>query len=197
MLSDGCRTHSQLLRESSSYRSLALSLYSSLAPEATEVLAFSSGRNSSRDELAYDTISDGLNWLLGQVKSRQREQVDVCIRMSVKQWRMLAKSIRGERFQLRRKWSDFLKSLNKEEIGRAEESVKQMLNVESLRGSSFIDIGLGSRLYSLSSRRSGACVHLFDDDPYSVASTGELRRRYLPKDRNWGVERGLCSTIRI
>jgi hypothetical protein len=55
----------------------------------------------------------------------------------------------GKRFRFGRNWSEFLKSIDEERIGRAEESLKQMLNVESLRGRSFIDIGSGSGLLSL------------------------------------------------
>ena len=96
----------------------------------------------------------------------------------------------GERFQFGRNWSEFLKSLNEEQIGRAEQSLQQMLGVESLRGRSFLDIGSGSGLFSLAARRLGARVHSFDYDPYSFASTAELRRRYLPDDDGWVVEQG-------
>ena len=96
----------------------------------------------------------------------------------------------GERFQFGHNWSKFLKSLDEERIDRAEESLKQMLNVESLRGRSFIDIGSGSGLFSLAARRLGARVHSFDYDPYSFASTAKLRRRYFPEDGEWKVEQG-------
>jgi 2-polyprenyl-3-methyl-5-hydroxy-6-metoxy-1,4-benzoquinol methylase len=96
----------------------------------------------------------------------------------------------GERFQFGRNWSKFLKSLNDAQIDRAEESLKEMLNVESLRGRSFIDVGSGSGLFSLAARRLGARVYSFDYDPYSFASTAELRRRYFPEDGEWRVEQG-------
>jgi 2-polyprenyl-6-hydroxyphenyl methylase/3-demethylubiquinone-9 3-methyltransferase len=96
----------------------------------------------------------------------------------------------GERFQFGRNWSKFLESLNEAQIVRAEESLKQMLNVESLRGKSFIDVGSGSGLFSLVARRLGARVYSFDYDPDSFASTSELRRRYFPDDGEWRVEQG-------
>ena len=71
----------------------------------------------------------------------------------------------GERLQFCCNWGKFLKSLNEERICRAEESLKQMLDVHSLRGKSFIDVGSGSRLISLAARRLGGCVHPFDYDP--------------------------------
>ena len=96
----------------------------------------------------------------------------------------------GQRFQFGRNWSKFLESLSEQQIGRAEESLKQMLNVETLRGKSFIDVGSGSGLFSLAARRLGARVHSFDYDPYSFASTAELRRRYFSDDGEWQVEQG-------
>jgi hypothetical protein len=54
----------------------------------------------------------------------------------------------GKRLRFGRNWSEFLKSIDEERIGRAEESLKQILNVESLRGRSFIDIVSGRPLRS-------------------------------------------------
>ncbi len=96
----------------------------------------------------------------------------------------------GKRFQFGRNWSKFLKSIDEERISQAEESLKQMLDVESLRDKSFLDIGSGSGLFSLAARRLGARVHSFDYDPYSFSSTAELRRRYFPEDVEWRVEQG-------
>jgi 2-polyprenyl-6-hydroxyphenyl methylase/3-demethylubiquinone-9 3-methyltransferase len=96
----------------------------------------------------------------------------------------------GERFEFGKNWSRFLDLLNDERIAQAEASLKQMLEVEHLRGKRFLDIGSGSGLFSLAARRLGAQVHSFDYDPHSVACTAELRRRYFPSDSNWTVEEG-------
>jgi SAM-dependent methyltransferase len=96
----------------------------------------------------------------------------------------------GERFEFGLNWSKFLKSLTEEQIVRAEESLKQMLRVESLLGCSFLDVGSGSGLFSLAACRLGARVHSFDYDPLSVASTAELRRLYFPEASAWRVEQG-------
>ncbi|HEX8118574.1 MAG TPA: class I SAM-dependent methyltransferase [Pyrinomonadaceae bacterium] len=97
---------------------------------------------------------------------------------------------RGERFEFGENWSRFLAALDDERIREAVESLKRMLEVESLEGRSFLDIGSGSGLFSLAARRLGARVHSLDYDPRSVACTRELRRRYFPEDPAWKVEEG-------
>ena len=99
-----------------------------------------------------------------------------------------AETARGDRFEFGKNWSQFLELLDANRISEAEASLKQMLDVESLEGLSFIDIGSGSGLFSLAARRLGARVHSFDYDPHSVACTTELRRRYFPNDGEWKVE---------
>jgi 2-polyprenyl-6-hydroxyphenyl methylase/3-demethylubiquinone-9 3-methyltransferase len=94
----------------------------------------------------------------------------------------------GERFEFGRNWSRFLELLDDNRISRAEESLRDWLEVESLEGKSFVDIGSGSGLFSLAARRLGARVHSFDFDPQSVACTTELKRRYFPADNMWRVE---------
>lgn len=97
---------------------------------------------------------------------------------------------KGKRFEFGKNWDKFLTVLNDERIAEAEKSLKQMLEVDNLKGKSFLDIGSGSGLFSLSARRLGAQVHSFDYDPQSVACTAELKRRYFPDDINWTVEEG-------
>ena len=97
---------------------------------------------------------------------------------------------RGERFEFGKNWSRFLTHLNDERVAQAEQSLREMLHVESLAGKRFLDIGSGSGLFSLAARRLGAEVHSLDYDPHSVACTRELRRRYFPDDPTWTVEQG-------
>lgn len=97
---------------------------------------------------------------------------------------------RGERFEFGKNWNQFLTLLDESRILMAEQSLTQMLEVEHLTGKRFLDIGSGSGLFSLAARRLGAQVHSFDYDPYSVACTSELRRRYFPHDEHWTVEEG-------
>ena len=97
---------------------------------------------------------------------------------------------RGERFAFGENWAQFLKVLDDDRIAEAEKSLRRMLEVETLEGKSFVDVGSGSGLFSLAARRLGAKVHSFDYDPASVACTTELRERYFPQDPNWTVEEG-------
>lgn len=96
----------------------------------------------------------------------------------------------GERFEFGKNWSAFLSVLDDERIATAEESLKEMLECETLAGKTFLDIGSGSGLFSLAARRLGARVHSFDFDSNSYACTKELRRRYFADDDGWTVEQG-------
>ncbi len=96
----------------------------------------------------------------------------------------------GERFEFGANWTRFLRGITPERIAHAEQSLKMMLGLETLRGLRFLDIGSGSGLFSLAARRLGADVVSFDFDPESVHCTQELRRRYCPGDDGWRVEEG-------
>lgn len=97
---------------------------------------------------------------------------------------------KGERFEFGANWARFLLVLNDERIEEAKSSIRRMLNVESLEGKTFLDVGSGSGLFSLAARMLGAKVHSFDFDPQSMACTAELKRRYFPGDSDWVVEPG-------
>lgn len=86
---------------------------------------------------------------------------------------------KGQRFKFGANWKGFLAVLNEERIVLAEQSLRNMLDMD-LKGTRFLDVGSGSGLFSLAARRLGATVHSFDYDPQSVACTEELRHRYLP-----------------
>jgi SAM-dependent methyltransferase len=95
-----------------------------------------------------------------------------------------------ERFAFGKNWRKFVEDVDERRIGDAERSLVSMLELENLRGCSFLDIGCGSGLFSLAAARLGASpVRSLDYDPESVAATMELKRRFLP-DADWTVERG-------
>ena len=97
---------------------------------------------------------------------------------------------KGERFEFGKNWSAFLAHLDEDRILKAENSLRQMLEIETLEGKTFLDIGSGSGLFSLAARRLGARVHSFDFDSNSYACTLELKRRFFREDENWTVEQG-------
>ena len=96
----------------------------------------------------------------------------------------------GARFEFGKNWSRFLVDLNDRRIARAEESLREMLEITDLKGKSFLDIGSGSGLFSLAARRLGARVHSFDFDPHSVACARELKSRYFDGDQEWTIQEG-------
>jgi 2-polyprenyl-6-hydroxyphenyl methylase/3-demethylubiquinone-9 3-methyltransferase len=59
------------------------------------------------------------------------------------------------RFEFGENWKHFLSALNEDRICEAERSLRQMLEVESFDGKTFLDIGSGSGLFSLAAKRLG------------------------------------------
>jgi len=96
----------------------------------------------------------------------------------------------GERFAFGANWEKFLGIIDERRIEDAQDSLRQMLEVQELSGKTFLDVGSGSGLFSLAARRLGAKVVSFDYDPQSVACTSELKRRYFKDDANWSVASG-------
>jgi SAM-dependent methyltransferase len=96
----------------------------------------------------------------------------------------------GDRFAFGENWAKYLAVIDEDRIRQAEQSLREMLETESLTNRRFLDIGSGSGLFSLAARRLGAKVHSFDYDPQSVACTQELKRRFLPVDPDWTIEQG-------
>lgn len=98
----------------------------------------------------------------------------------------------SERFEFGKNWQSFLDTLDQERIDQAVVSLKEMLQVESLEGKSFLDIGSGSGLFSLAAHRLGADVVSIDFDNQSVACTEHLRSTYGAdlSHRRWDVGQG-------
>jgi 2-polyprenyl-6-hydroxyphenyl methylase/3-demethylubiquinone-9 3-methyltransferase len=96
----------------------------------------------------------------------------------------------GDRFEFGKNWKRFLSVLNDDRVAEAERSLREMLQVDSLTDTSFLDVGCGSGLYSLAAKRLGARVYSFDFDLQSVACARELKRRYAPNDDRWTIAGG-------
>ncbi|MGH9376682.1 MAG: class I SAM-dependent methyltransferase [Terriglobia bacterium] len=94
-------------------------------------------------------------------------------------------------FSFGRNWQDFVeRRLNPEREQIATDSLKEFMEVEDLRGRSFLDIGCGSGLFSLGAYRLGArAITSIDVDPFSVRCCEELRRR-AGEPPNWEIHEG-------
>lgn len=81
----------------------------------------------------------------------------------------------GERFAFGDNWARFLELLSDQRID-SRTTLRDMLELRSLNGMSFLDVGSGSGLFSLAARRLGAKVHFFDYDPQPFACAVELKK---------------------
>lgn len=94
------------------------------------------------------------------------------------------------RFAFGKNWIDYTGDLNDDRINRACESMQEFLGSKKIAGS-FLDIGCGSGLFSLSAVRLGADrVVSFDYDANSVAASEAVRKRYAPSDARWEISQG-------
>ena len=94
------------------------------------------------------------------------------------------------RFEFGKNWTRFLSRIDGARVEAARASIAGKLRKVSLQGSTFIDVGCGSGLFSLAARQLGAQVLSFDYDPKSVSCTQQLRRRFSPNDTAWSVNQG-------
>ncbi|HEV2351685.1 MAG TPA: class I SAM-dependent methyltransferase [Terriglobia bacterium] len=102
----------------------------------------------------------------------------------------------GQRFQFGKNWASFLRLLDEQRILNAQQSLSAMLEMETLEGKSFLDVGSGSGLSSLAAARMGAAkIHSFDFDPQCVGCTRELKRRYFPQFIDWTIEEGSALDV--
>jgi 2-polyprenyl-6-hydroxyphenyl methylase/3-demethylubiquinone-9 3-methyltransferase len=104
--------------------------------------------------------------------------------------RHFAETRAGERFGFGENWRTFLKTVDESRIQIAVDSLKEALDVETLAGKRFVDVGSGSGLFSLAAHRLGAAVTSFDYDPASVGCTREICRRYGSKGAEWRILHG-------
>ncbi len=97
----------------------------------------------------------------------------------------------SQRFEFGENWRNFLSVLDEDRLAQARASLCIMLEVDSLEGMSFLDIGSGSGLFSLAAAQLNASrIHSFDFDPGSVGCAQELKRRFLPDQVSWTIEPG-------
>lgn len=97
---------------------------------------------------------------------------------------------KGQRFEFGKNWKHFLNKLNDERIHLSQSSLSSMLEVTSLSGKSFLDVGSGSGLSSLAAKNLGATVTSFDFDDSSYWCTSELKKRFYMNDVSWTIKQG-------
>lgn len=95
-----------------------------------------------------------------------------------------------KRFEFGKNWQLFLESLTTEKIQRAKDSLVKLLCKEDLTNKTFLDIGSGSGLFSLSAYNLGAKVTSFDYDEFSVEATKYTKEKFANNDENWIVKQG-------
>lgn len=93
------------------------------------------------------------------------------------------------KFKFGENWKNFLSGISDQNISEAQKSMCEMLEIKSMDGKRFLDIGCGSGLFSLAAYNLGAKVISFDMDPQSVACTMELKQHYCRNDEDWTVEK--------
>ena len=89
-------------------------------------------------------------------------------------------------FSFGRNWQDFVEhSLSPDKIESAKHHIVKFLEVSSLEGKYFLDIGCGSGLSSLAALQLGAKkIVSFDVDPYSVKTTRKLKEMLAAQTTN-------------
>ena len=94
-------------------------------------------------------------------------------------------------FSFGKNWQRFLdRHYDEGRVETARQHLLGFLGLPDLRGKTFLDVGSGSGLHSLSAFRSGAeRVVSFDVDPHSVAATRSLKERE-PGSERWEVLEG-------
>lgn len=94
------------------------------------------------------------------------------------------------RFAFGQNWKDFVStSFDQERLRIAQAHLLGFLKLEDLSGKTFLDIGCGSGIHSLSALQAGAKVHSFDYDQDSVDAT-RMVWDSVGRPGNWHIERG-------
>jgi len=101
----------------------------------------------------------------------------------------LYEDIYQEKFSFGKNWKEFLKLLTKERVDLAKKSLSSFIDVD-IKGKTFVDIGCGSGLFSLSAALLGAKVTSVDVDANSVACAVHLRDKFKIKHGDWKIVTG-------
>jgi hypothetical protein len=80
----------------------------------------------------------------------------------------------SDRFELGANWRSFLNRLDKSQVEITKLSLKERLQLDALKGSTFLDGANGNRLSSSAARNMGTTVVLFDFDLQNLMSLCDL-----------------------
>jgi len=94
------------------------------------------------------------------------------------------------RFKFGRNWKAYVKTITDDRIDSSMTDIQTALGVKSLKGKTFLDVGSGSGLSSLSAYKMGATVTSYDYDMDSVECTEYLRDLKKAKQERWSVAQG-------
>jgi 2-polyprenyl-3-methyl-5-hydroxy-6-metoxy-1,4-benzoquinol methylase len=95
-------------------------------------------------------------------------------------------------FSFGKNWSEFIKGYyTPERLDEAVKSLKEITQLDSLQGKTFLDIGSGSGLFSLAAHRlSASRIESMDVDPFSVQTTKYVKEQYGDNTSTWSVQHG-------
>lgn len=95
------------------------------------------------------------------------------------------------RYGFGRNWAEFIEAnFSEDAVEKSRLGLTSLLRVNSLQGTTFLDVGCGSGLHSLAAHRMNAeRIISFDYDRDSVATTEQLRR-HAGDPSNWTVMQG-------
>ena len=101
-------------------------------------------------------------------------------------------------FEFGKNWDNYSQVITEIRVKTAEQSLVELVGIETIQGRKVLDIGSGSGIHSLSFLRAGAAhVDMFDYDLDSVNTSKKLIRDNWTKS-NWGCFQGdilNCSNI--
>ena len=93
-----------------------------------------------------------------------------------------------DRFEFGKNWSSFLKNLSQDQIKEAKHSLIEMTSMDTFKNKTFLDVGCGSGIFSLSAKILKAKVHSIDFDPNCVECAQRLKNKFYKNDNDWSVE---------
>ena len=93
------------------------------------------------------------------------------------------------RFKFGKNWKSYSRNINNETINVAQDSIKEFLKLDNLKGLKVLDAGCGSGIFSLASYNLGAkIIHSIDLDPICIETTKRLKEKFVNKIKdNWSI----------